>query len=283
MTEIEVKIPIKHMDLKSYAVFASDPPDILHHYTDLNGASGIISSKSLRLTKLSYLNDTSELKHGISMFQGHAEKTASKIADTEKREFLYIVARQLNSFEDINICVSSFCEDGDLLSQWRAYGRTIGVAIGFSSNQLRRYIDSGLLNLWKCVYDPSIQNQIIIDLIEILLKSYDIIESTHSDKSALWNKAKQVLIGHFNTTFLRVTPVLKSVHFSEEKEWRLISAPIRSDNKDYHALISNNRVTQYYSLNFLNFPEDGAQLIDKVSIGPSKAARVKRVVTWAIA
>jgi hypothetical protein len=276
----KVKIPIMHADLKTYKIFASDPPDILYHYTDLNGASGIISSKSLYLTKLSYLNDTSELKLGISMFQDYAKKKAEEISNFEKKEFLYSSAHQLNSFEETNICVSSFCENGDLLSQWRAYGKPVGVAIGFSSKHLKRFLDNGLINLWRCVYDQALQIQIILDLIDILLRSYDIIESLNRDKISLWHRAKKDLIGYFNTTFLRVTPVLKNAHFSEEKEWRLISVPIRSDNINYHALIGNNSASQYYSLGFSRFPEDGANLIDNVSIGPAKEQKLVADAIW---
>jgi hypothetical protein len=277
----KVIIPIMHTDLKSYDQFSFDPPDILYHYTDLNGASGIIISKSLRLTKLSYLNDTSELKLGISIFRDFAQKKAAEISNSEKKEFLYSAAHQLDSFEETNICVSSFCENGDLLSQWRAYGRAnTAIAVGFSSRQLKRYTNNGLINLWKCVYDPKIQTQIMLDLIENLLKSYDIIESVNGNKTSLWQKSKKDLIGYFNTTFLRIAPVLKNNHFCEEKEWRLITVPMKVNDDNYNALITNDRVSQYYSLDFTIFPEEGINLINTISIGPSKEQKLVADALW---
>jgi hypothetical protein len=38
---------------------------VLYHYTDQSGLHGIIESGSLRLTDLFYLNDPSELRHGV--------------------------------------------------------------------------------------------------------------------------------------------------------------------------------------------------------------------------
>src|SRR5438067_10707873 len=46
--------------------------------------------------------------------------------------------RSLEGFRRTNICVASFCEENDLLSQWRAYGNDgRGISLGFGSAGLR--------------------------------------------------------------------------------------------------------------------------------------------------
>ena len=116
----------KKMTLKKvYSLFADDPPEYLYHYTDLNGASGIITSKSLWLTKFHYLNDTSELYYGIKLFKKLVQKYSDKeITSPEEKDFLLKVSNRLSVGIDDNICVASFCENKNLLSQWRGYGNT---------------------------------------------------------------------------------------------------------------------------------------------------------------
>ena len=175
---IEDKVYEGVSDLKSFALLASEePPSQLYHYTDLDGANGIITSKSLWLTKIQYLSDISELKLGINLFREVADFMASKIKDSGKKEFINTVSEQLGSSTETNICVASFCENGDLLSQWRAYGNSgNGVALGFSGKTLRQLSNAGLIHLWKCIYNKQQQDAIALDLVNLLLKLYDNIK-----------------------------------------------------------------------------------------------------------
>lgn len=275
---------LKPSDLADYDKFAADPPITLYHYTDLNGFYGIISSKSLRLTNLSYLNDTSELKFGIEKFQKKASKYTKHKLDTKKDadkiDFLNHTAHQLDAFKDNNVCVASFCENDDLLSQWRGYGKAVGVNIGFSRNQLKKQTASDQINLWKCIYDSELQNKIVHDLLYNLLKSYDIIRRKYkADLSALERK-KEEIRNLFDSTFLKVALILKNTKFSEEHEWRLITGAYSTKNANYHALLNNDRVTLYYSLKLSNFSsEKGAGLIDRLTIGPYREQKLlKRAI-----
>jgi hypothetical protein len=84
----ETIIPITYDHIPSRNQFEVGPPEQLYHYTNLNGASGIISSKSIWLTKLEYLNDTTELKHGLSLFVRCCENAKRTISDARKIELL---------------------------------------------------------------------------------------------------------------------------------------------------------------------------------------------------
>ena len=76
------------------------------------------------------------------------------------------------------------------------------------------------------------------------------------------------LIGYFNTTFLRVAPIMKDSHFSEEREWRLITTSMKSTDASYDTVMSGSRMLQVYKLSFEK--NDGQfDFIQSARVGPS--------------
>jgi len=275
MSEEGVRIPLNFTDIPCHKLFASKPPESIFHYTDFNGMSGIVESKSLWLTKLSYLNDKSELKYAIDRFKFTAEIRASKINNSEKKEFLESTSKNLNNLENTNICVASFCEDGDLLSQWRSYGNDgSGVAIEFNANALNKLSNTGLMNLWKCVYSEQDQHLIVDGLVDILLNSFDVVYKS-KEINENWEATKKDIQGYFNTTFLRVAPVIKNSHFREEKEWRLITVSRPFTDENWYARVSNQRVSEYYKLNFDLIDAANYYFIQGVTVGPTNEPWMK--------
>lgn len=282
MSEPDVRIPISWQDIKTKEMFACEPPSVLYHYTNYEGANGIVTSKALWLTKIQYLNDTSELHLTINLFREVVEKRAGQIEDEQKRDFLKGASNQLESFRSTNICVGSFCENGDLLSQWRAYGNLgSGVSLGFQGQALKSLSNKGRMNLWKCVYDRAVQVQIAHDLVDILLNSYHVIAEKRRTNPN-WEKTKKDLVGYFNTTFLRIAPVLKDDHFNEEQEWRLITVSIPYTDKNYHARISNNRVAQYCSVDFNLLDSGKFEFIESIVIGPTREPDLVGNAFWVL-
>jgi len=266
-----VTIPLKAHNLSSYNIFAANPPSKIYHYSTLAGAFGIISSKSLWLTKIKYLNDTSELLFAIGLFKNCITQFIRTQNDAKKADFLNEASHQLDSFENTNICVASFCEDGNLLGQWRSYSdRGEGVAIGFSTQLIQQCYTKNSINLWKCIYDDKIHDVIMNDLIGALVKSYDLC---YSDAGLdIWERTtKRSLIGYFNTLFLQIAPIIKNPYFCEEREWRLISLPIETTNENYNVeRLQDNRLIQKYNLKFKLEQDNSSRIIQDVVIGPSK-------------
>jgi hypothetical protein len=94
-----VRIPFGLTDIPSHALFLRSPPPELFHYTSLDGARGIIESKSLRLTKVAYLNDRSELAFAIRLFRSVVDRLSPSVeAHIEKPSWL----RQLISLARSN-------------------------------------------------------------------------------------------------------------------------------------------------------------------------------------
>jgi hypothetical protein len=69
---------------------AEPAPNIVYHYTDDAGLRGIIESGTLWYTDVSYLNDPSEFKYGVSIATNVLERTtanASQAAQIFYRDF----------------------------------------------------------------------------------------------------------------------------------------------------------------------------------------------------
>lgn len=261
------RIPLGLTDLPSHAQFLRQPTEELFHYTSLDGARGIIETKSLHLTKVTYLNDRSELKFAIDLFRSVVQQVIPNMKDPARERILGETASQLSSFERTNICVASFCEDPDLLSQWKSYGRTgRGVALGFAGSVLSRVNNTGWANLFRCVYDRAVQRQIAEELVGILLKSFEIVALNAPEE--VRDRAIRDLVGYFNTTFLRVAPVLKDPHFSEEREWRIVSAPRQVTDPKFRAVVSGIRTSEYYVYEFQPNGSGVHDFLSSVVVGP---------------
>ena len=130
------------------------PPSVLYHYTTQEGLLGIVSSKEIWATHTQYLNDTREFHHALEILQ--QETTDQPVL---RDEWYQIIS-------GANVCVCSFSEDGDSLSQWRAYGgRASGFAIGFSGEYLRRAFEQ-LGRLVPVIYEDDEQRSLIRTLLD---------------------------------------------------------------------------------------------------------------------
>lgn len=205
---------------------------ILHHYTDAFGVHGIISSNSLWATATQFSNDLSEIQHAVSVATEIIEETwGSKrnINPWEKvltEHLVQLFATPLHSFGQPFIV--SFCEDGDLLSQWRAYGGTSRFALAFSAltkgGKVQVICKNGFRTTVKrVVYDPDKQRAQLRFVLENLIKLVNGFSfSTTSPKGTLAHVELSVLL------ILEMTDwacAVKHRAFSEEKEWRIITYP----------------------------------------------------------
>ena len=261
------RIPLSFSDLPSHSLFAQDPIAELYHYTTLQGAYGIITTKQLWLTKIQYLNDVTELRYAIDLFRETVANWGAKL-NPEERAFIDKVAYELGSFTGTNVCVASFCAHSDLLSQWRAYGAEAkGVALGFSGSFLKDIANRGIVRTWKCVYERTQHEAIIRELVEMALRCFNMRNTLRDD--AARERFTQDIVGYFNTTFLQVAPVLKDRSFCEEKEWRIISASIKSTSPDYDVVLLGSRLLPIYKLDFPVAEDGGCAVLSRIRLGPT--------------
>jgi hypothetical protein len=205
---------------------------ILHHYTDAFGVQGIISSNSLWATAMQFSNDLSEIEYAVSIASEVIEQTwgrKTKIGTWEKvlaQHLVHLFATPLHSFGQPFIV--SFCEDGDLLSQWRAYGGASGFSLAFSSlchhDSVKLVCKDGFRTMVKrVIYDPEKQRARLRFLLTHLIKLVNGFSFTPTSPQGAAAHVELSLV-----LILEMTDwacVVKHVAFSEEKEWRIITYP----------------------------------------------------------
>lgn len=262
-----LKLHLNDLALRSRDLFMADPPTVLQHYTTLDGAQGIITNKSLRLTKFSYLNDQTELKHAVKLLRVRVNRVLKNVQDEGIRDLLEPLLEDVDRYSGINVCVASFCVDGDLLSQWQSYGGSgRGVCLGFSSIALKNAAKSVKGYLLKCVYHRQKQEQVINDLVLLLIDAYE--EHRETVELVEAPDLMATLRQFFYFTFLRVAFALKDDHFMAEEEWRLITEPLPSSA--FSSIVSNSHVTVFFEHKFGGPPFD---FLEEICLGPSPGRR----------
>ncbi len=98
-----------------------EPPNELCHYTSGPGLHGILSSNSIWGGNYAFMNDRSEFNYGRDLFTAMLAERAHASQDEQIRRIL-VAAMEPNIFEVFDLYLACFCEEPDLLSQWRGYG-----------------------------------------------------------------------------------------------------------------------------------------------------------------
>jgi Protein of unknown function (DUF2971) len=115
------------------------PMRLLHHYTTADGLKGIIEKNELWATSAYFLNDSAEITYGYGLLKEALDDWLAKNPRPEESLTLGLARGLRKSFgEDLlkrniiqPIYLACFCEDDNLLSQWRTYGQSGGYSLGF--------------------------------------------------------------------------------------------------------------------------------------------------------
>ena len=259
---MEPRPPLRFDHLGSRPLYEAQPPLELFHYTDLDGIAGILNSRYLWMSKVSTLNDTSEVNLAVQHFKVLAHEAAASLA-TDEAKLLQEAAEELEHVRRTNICVGSFCEEEDQLGQWRSYGNDgRGIAIGFASAALAQIARRHQVRLVRCVYRPEQHVQITKDLAALLLEAY---RGERPTSKEAWKD----LIGRFVSTFLLIAPVIKDSHFGLEREWRLVSLPRPVDDPNLTAVFAGNQASVRFILPLCEENARDVDVISSILIGPT--------------
>jgi hypothetical protein len=205
---------------------------ILHHYTDAFGVSGIISSNSLWATATQFSNDLSEIEYSVSVAMRVIQetwKTMTGMNTWEKilvEHLVHLFSTPLHSFGQPFIV--SFCEAGDLLSQWRGYGQASGFSLAFKSlnqdSELKLACKHGFrTGIKQVIYEPNKQRARLRFLLRRLIK----LVNGFSFKITSTEGAS----AHVGLSLILVLAMtdwacsVKHESFSEEREWRIVTYP----------------------------------------------------------
>lgn len=169
------------------------------------------------------LNDVSELSYGLRVAADAVVVSDFPVTDRlspeEQYSIFQVAVRERSRWPPIFI--ASFCAEGDLLSQWRGYGRTeFGYSLGFDDSELAKSASRSKYRLVECVYDRSEQKlRAEVAVFRFLSRwrqarvQQGIIDA---DSARLFER---ILLSNLLAEVVQ----FKHPGFSEEREWRLVS------------------------------------------------------------
>lgn len=243
-------------------VLSQRPTGPLYHYTQQAGFMGIIGSAKIWATHTQYLNDLREYLHAVDMVRDQI-RAIRAFGDSRLHPILQGMEEGLDGIENINVCVCSFSEERDSLSQWRAYGASpSSFSIGFSGTSIGDVADREDWFLAPCIYDSKKQNDLISALVQEVIEE-NIVRAQSGKKEELM----QIPGASLNAYLHRYAPLLKDYSFREEREWRLISRPQRCTSEAFAFREGNSMLIPYYKLRL--GAEPAALNIHEVVVGPT--------------
>ena len=195
-------------------LLSSTPPKKLYHYTNSQGILGIMKSKTIWATEVRFLNDSKEMEQAKEYVQLHASnlRTNQQSAQfsSDEKELLQLLedgAKELRLF----VCVVSFSEEGDQLSQWRACTKgEDGCSLGVSSGLLSKCAKNSGFLFGPCIYDHKDSYIMAGEIVMNLVRTYRESERSPEEKERL-----KLQVG---IDITRYGAFLKHSTFSEEKE-----------------------------------------------------------------
>lgn len=199
-------------------------PELVYHYTNASGLLGIISTGSLWMTDIEFMNDAQELAYARTTVLDELQIRAYEIApldersaDGERAETLRSIAEELEQSphghpsRTYHVYAACFCQNGDLLSQWRAYGGDSGYAIGFRTSSLRE-VSTALesVSFQKVIYGLEEAGHYLNDMLEAVAQGVAGFPGATGNIRLM-------------TRVLPTVATIKHPTFAEEQEWRLLS------------------------------------------------------------
>ena len=240
-------------------------PELLWHYTSAEGLLGILTDNKIRFSDAKYLNDRVEVDYGIRIFHECIESYKETKPSVEHNHFDLLRTLVDDFFRNFSVLVFSMCDDGNLLNQWRDYGRDIvPYSIGFDGRSISHLENMNFQNYtFKIIYDSKIQYEIMWKIMDgIYDKAIEIpdMENLTEDNASQYRMSAALQV---------VSMILRFKHFSfaAEREYRLVSFFNQADIPKAKFKTSNLGVVPYYEW----FSPEGNQRfpIDTIVVGPS--------------
>ncbi|MBI1280743.1 MAG: DUF2971 domain-containing protein [Anaerolineaceae bacterium] len=222
-----------------YLINAPPSGEPLFHYTNLDGLHGILSNHDLWLSHAKYLNDEAETTLGYEMAREIIEQKRSTAKISGKIDYLEILKQRLSEENSTAVYICCFCQEDNLLSQWRGYGAN-GTGVSIKFNPIEFDYATGpdspagtLMRLWRVSYKEQEQRKILNKAIDYAFSHFQTLEDR---------------VRHAREYIEFFIPTFKSSDFREEKEYRLIFTP--SPEYDVHCKfrIARGMLIPYYSL-----------------------------------
>lgn len=186
----------------------------IFHYTTLPALKGIVESEELWLTDYSYLNDSSEIQHGMALARDVFEAATSG-ADAGTVDALRAVL-DTPTERLPRICVACFSLVRDSLTQWKGCARDqVGIAIGIKPSAfLRELAYPRELSCAPVIYNLQGKRDLLRGFLHdwAALRDRDVSES---GQLAAYDSLPR-------SSFVELLSMMKDAAFSDEREVRFV-------------------------------------------------------------
>lgn len=270
-----------------------------YHYCSLDTFIAIISNKSLRLCDLSKTNDYMERKWILNILQDSLIKAfeKNKISINLKEDYWYrdginnhleYILDMLKHYVESSSYIACFSRNGDLLSQWRAYGDDgKGVSIGFNSKLISKAVSrKNKVYFEDVLYELDEQ----VDEIEFAIEnSINYMKNMfEGDRFRVSNDFNKYFVEEFDAfcevicdDLAEISCYMKNPSFKEEDEVRIIYSPnmtTESFDDDLIEIFTQKRRFNNYVLNPLNYFARDDQIIGYADLAFDKLI-MKDIIT----
>lgn len=237
------------------------PPPKLFHYTSAEGLHGILSSGQLRGSNYVFMNDRSEFTYGATLLREIVETRSRTPTDDVDQDYYDAILGDATPIVS-DLYLACFCTEGDLLSQWRGYGRRGSrYCLRFAADEFERLNDASQ-PLPVC-YDEATQRTLLNDLLDEHLTGIRAVERVHHE-SNIFALAASCTYACCIVAFA----LFKDFSFHEEQEWRSILIARPGDYVDRLQFWSSGGVMKP-SLPLLAGPTGGKLPIREILCGAS--------------
>lgn len=250
-------------------------PPLLFHYTSAESLLGILETDSLWASQIRYLNDAAELLYAAELIVDVVDGRISRCHHSNRR-VLETVRDTLPRLEyERFLYATSFSEDGDLLSQWRAYGDAGGgYAVGVRMREVLPDVPGPVVR--KVEYEEKKQRELVQNVLSAFLEGEDPEprDRPQRDSLAVALMADLALAGAF----------FKHGSFHEEREWRALSIAAEEDGAiSFRA--SGGIIVPFFPVSFPSGEDAGSSRLPLglVTCGPTLQPTLsRRAVTLAL-
>ncbi|MDR6757195.1 hypothetical protein J2Y48_002491 [Mycoplana sp. BE70] len=236
-------------------------PKTLSHYTSLDGFLGIIRESRIRASNILFLNDKEEMQYGINVARDvinelvEQEPSAAALKPTGR-------SPRPNVIPDTYACC--FCEEADMLSQWRGYGSASqSVSIQFDGPLLAKVARALQFDLEAVIYGKKRAMELLRETLNDEVTTATIIRSLLKDDGYNVDDYRR-------SVTLDLSPRFKNDAFAEEREWRIIAKAHVVKQVEYRT--RDNVIMPYVNI---SNPTVGLP-ITRVTIGPGKDTALTR-------
>ncbi|MFA5322959.1 MAG: DUF2971 domain-containing protein [Smithella sp.] len=222
-----------------------DVPEILYHYCSLGTFKAIIENKTIRLSNIFKMNDSSEVMHVLELLPGTVYENEQAHVNCSALPFKYkgkegkelIDELVLDIKKDIEKVkypsyIASFSKHQDDLGQWRGYADDgCGVAIGYDGKKLYDIVQDSSLHITitdVCYSLMEHKDYIKRAIVPLIFKALENAANNGNVKNGQCPYEKMVLIEivHAVSACLLAAAQYKHKDYENEQEWRLCFDPL---------------------------------------------------------